>query len=139
MCCCYCSCFSFCYVDTVCGFTTEYLELIDHNYTVRCSPTYECVFVYTCHVLSLLLQLCSVLLYWCCCSCYCLLLLLVIVYRTAKFVAVVRCVWFQSFLSLHSNTIFFQCTPWQYCRIFSVDFFYLYYIPGIIHLSLIHI
>ena len=28
-------------------------------------------------------------------------------------------------LSLHSNTNYFQCTPWQYCesRIYSVDFF----------------
>ena len=24
--------------------------------------------------------------------------------------------------SLNPNTIFFRCTPWQYCRIFSVDF-----------------
>ena len=56
--------FSFCYVDTVCGFTTEYLDLIDYNYyTVRCCTTYEYVFVYTC------LLLCSVLLYCCCCSC----------------------------------------------------------------------
>ena len=54
-------CFSFFYVDTVCGFiTTEYLDLIDYNYT-RCCTTYEYVFVYTCHVLLLLL-LCSVLL-----------------------------------------------------------------------------
>ena len=35
--CCYHCCFSFCYVDTVCGFVTEYLDLIDYNYcTVRC-------------------------------------------------------------------------------------------------------
>ena len=68
--------FSFCYVDTVCGFTTEYLDLIDYNYnyyTVRCGTTYEYVFVYTC------LLLCSALL--CCCllllaaACCCLLLL----------------------------------------------------------------
>ena len=64
--------FSFCYVDTVCGFTTEYLDLIDyHYYTVRCCTTYQYGFVYTC------LLLCSVLLYWCfvaaaaaaCCYC----------------------------------------------------------------------
>ena len=58
--------FSFCYVDTVCGFTTEYLDLIDYNYyTVRCCTTYEYVFVCTC------LLLCSALLYCCCCSCCC--------------------------------------------------------------------
>ena len=43
---CYCCCFSFCHVDTVCGFTTEYLDLIDYNYTVRGCTTYEYVFVY---------------------------------------------------------------------------------------------
>ena len=26
-------------------------------------------------------------------------------------------------LSIHSNKMFFQCTPWQYCRIFSVGVF----------------
>ena len=106
--------------DTVCGFTTEYLDLIDYNlYTVRCCTTYEYVFVYTC------LLLCSVLLYCCCCSCCCLLLLFVIVCQMANFVPVVHCsIWFQCFLSLHSNTIFFRCIPWQYssCRIFSVNF-----------------
>ena len=30
--CCFTVYFSFCYVDTVCGFTTEYLDLIDYNY-----------------------------------------------------------------------------------------------------------
>ena len=58
--------FSFCYVDTVCGFTTEYLDLIDYNYyTKRCCTTYENVFVYTC------LLLCSVAAAaaaYCCCS-----------------------------------------------------------------------
>ena len=44
---------SFCYVDTVCGFTTEYLHLIDYNYTARCCTTYEYIFVYTYHVLLL--------------------------------------------------------------------------------------
>ena len=39
----------------MCGFITEYLDLIDYNqYTVRCCTTYEYVFVYTC------LPLCSV-------------------------------------------------------------------------------
>ena len=65
---------------------------------------------------------CVVLLYCCCCSSCCLLLLFVIVCRMVKFVPVVHCIWFQCFLSLHSNTIYFQCTPWQYCRISSVDF-----------------
>ena len=58
--------FSFCYIDTVCGFTTEYLDLIDYNYyTKRCCTTYENVFVYTC------LLLCSVAAAaaaYCCCS-----------------------------------------------------------------------
>ena len=57
----YCCCFSFCYLDTVWSFTTEYLDLIDYNYAVRCCTTYEYVLVYTCHVLLPLL-LCSVLL-----------------------------------------------------------------------------
>ena len=72
---CYYCFFSFCYVDTVCGFTAEYLDLIDCNYytvhlidcnyyTVRCT-TYGYVFVYTC------VLLCSVLL-WCCCLLCCL-------------------------------------------------------------------
>ena len=26
------------------------------------------------------------------------------------------------FFSLHSNTTYFQCTPWQFCRIYSVGF-----------------
>ena len=39
----------------MCGFTTEYLDPINYNYTVRCCTTYEYVFVYTCHVLQLLL------------------------------------------------------------------------------------
>ena len=119
LCCYYCS-FSLCYVGTVCGFTIEYIDLTNHKYTVRCCTTYEYAFIYTCHVFLLLL--CTVLLYCCCCSCCCLLLLFVIVYRMAKFVAVVHCIWFQCFLSLHSNTIYFQCIPWQYCRIYSVDF-----------------
>ena len=34
-----------------------------------------------------------------------------------------HCIWFQCFISLRSNTIYFQCTPWQYYyRMFSVDF-----------------
>ena len=76
--------------DTVCGLTTEYLDLIDYNYyTVRCCTTYEYVFVYTC----LLLYTGSVLLYCCCCySCCCLLLMFFIVCRMAKFVPVVHCI-----------------------------------------------
>ena len=57
------------YVDTVCGFTVEYVDVIDYNYyTARCCTTYKYVFVYTC-----------------------LLLLFVIVCRMAKFVPVVHC------------------------------------------------
>ena len=76
--------FSFYCINTVFGFTTEYLDLINCNYTVRCYTTYEYVFVYTCHVLLLLLLLCSVLLYCCSCSCCCLLLLFVVACRMAK-------------------------------------------------------
>ena len=43
--------FSFCYVDTVCGFTIDYLDLMDYMHTVRCWTTYEYVFVCACHVL----------------------------------------------------------------------------------------
>ena len=88
--------FSFCYVDTMCGFTTEYQHLINYKYTVRCYTTYEYLFVYTCHVLLLLLG--SVLLYCCCCSCWCLLLLFVIVCWMAKFM-----LWF-----LHLIPVFFS-------------------------------
>ena len=53
--------FSFCYVDTVCSLTTEYLDSIDYNYdTVRCCTTNEYVFLYT------YLLPCSVLLFRCC-------------------------------------------------------------------------
>ena len=100
---------SLCVTATACGSTTDYLDQIDCiYYAVRCCTMYERVFVYTC------LLLCSVLKYGCCCSCCCLLLLLVIVCWMAKFVAVVHCMWFQCFLSLHSNTIYFQCTSWEY-------------------------
>ena len=105
--------------DTVCGFTTEYLDLIDYNlYTVRCCTTYEYVFVYTC------LLLWSVLLYCCCYSCCCLLLLFVIVCRTAKLL-----LWFSasdsSVFFLFIQTRFFFNAPLgsTYCRIFSVNFF----------------
>ena len=55
--------FLFCYVDTVCGFATDYLDLIDYNYNaICCCTTYKQIFVYTC------LLLCIVLLYCCCCS-----------------------------------------------------------------------
>ena len=55
------------------------------------------------------------------CSCCRLQLLFVIVCRVVNFVPVVHCTWFQCFLSLHSNTISFQYTLWQYCRIFSYN------------------
>ena len=117
---CRCCCCSSFYVDTVCGFTTNYLDLIDYNYqvryTVRCCTTYEYVFVYTCHVLLLLLD-CVLL---CCC---CLLLLFVHGVPECRIVAVVHCVWFRCVPSLHSNTMYFRCTPFcQYCRTYSVDF-----------------
>ena len=84
--CCRCWCsvllllFLFCYVETVCGFTTEYLDLLDINsyYIVRCWMTYEYAFVYTHHVLLLPLLLLSVVCCYtvvaaaaaacCCCS-----------------------------------------------------------------------
>ena len=37
--------FSFCYIDTVCGFTTEYLDPIDYNvccYTLVAADTAAC-------------------------------------------------------------------------------------------------
>ena len=87
--CCRCWCsvllllFLFCYVETVCGFTTEYLDLLDINsyYIVRCWMTYEYAFVYTHHVLLLPLLLLSVVCCYtvvaaaaaacCCCSSTC--------------------------------------------------------------------
>ena len=64
----------------MCGFTTEYLDLIYYFFVlfVRCCTTYEYVCVYTC------LLLCSVLLCCCCCSSCCLRLLFVIVCRMTK-------------------------------------------------------
>ena len=40
----------------------------------------------------------------------------------AQLVAVVPGTRFQSCFSLHSNTLFFQRTPWPYCRIYGDDF-----------------
>ena len=117
--CYYCCWFSFCYV-TPCAVSqqsTRTWYMIKFILFVRCCTTYEYVFVYTC-----LLLLCSVLLYCCCCSSCCVLLLFVIVCRMATFVAVVHCIWLQCFRSLHSNTSFVPCAPWQYCRIYSVRF-----------------
>ena len=67
----YCCCSSLCYVETVRGFTTENLDVLNINsyYTVRCYMTYEYAFEYILHVLLLLL-LCTVWLY-CCCSSSC--------------------------------------------------------------------
>ena len=137
-------CFSFCYVDTVCGFATEYTwtwSIIISILYAAARRTSMYSYIPTC---------CCVL----CCytavaaaaaTCCCLLLLFATVCRMAKFVSVVHCIWLQRFLSLHSNTIFFQCctsapdssvfflfiqtrffvqcTPWQHCRIFRVDYF----------------
>ena len=52
-----------------------------------------------------------------------LLLLFVIVCRMTQFVAVVQQVLhlMPVFLSLYSNTISFYCTPWQCCRMYSLD------------------
>ena len=81
---CYYCFFSFCYVDTVCGFTAEYLDLVHYNYVVRCCTTYEYVFVYSCLLLCRVLDCCCCLLLLvaaCCCllllaaACCCLLLL----------------------------------------------------------------
>ena len=41
------------------------------------------------------------------------LLLSVFGRRITKYLAVVHSNWFQWFRSLHSNTIYFSCTPWQ--------------------------
>ena len=91
--CCRCWCsvllllFLFCYVETVCGFTTEYLDLLDINsdYTVRCCMTYVrvCICIYppctsataaaalSCVSLLLLLQLLLLAAACCCCSSTC--------------------------------------------------------------------
>ena len=75
----------------------------------------------------------------CCCRCCCslcdyaavaaaaadasssFLLLSVFARRITKYVAVVHSIWFQWFRPLRSNTIYFSCTPWQYCRIFCLE------------------
>ena len=109
--------FSICYVDTVCGFATEHLDLIDYNYyTVRCCTTYEYTFVYTCLLM-------------------CYTAVAAAVAAAAASSAAFRhrvpdgeiCsrgslhpISVCSFSSFkHDN---FQCTPWQYYRIFNVDF-----------------
>ena len=129
---CYCSvcryycCSPFCFLETVRGFTTEYLDLLNINsyYTVRCCMTYEYAFVYIRHVLLLLLPF-TVLLYCCCSSSCCLLLLFDKVCRMANIFAVVHCIWFHCNTSLHSNTIYFHSTPWQYCVPFTAPTSYL--------------
>ena len=82
---CYYSCrFSFRYVDTVCGFTPEYLDLIDYKYyTVRCCTTWEYVFVdntclqlYLCHSCCCCVVCCNTAVAaaaaaCCCCSSSC--------------------------------------------------------------------
>ena len=67
--CYYRCCFFLCDVDTVCCFTTGYLDVIEWNCTARCCTTYAFAFI---NILVLLL-LCSKLLYCCCGSYYCLL------------------------------------------------------------------
>ena len=103
-------------LDTVCGFPTEYLDLINFNYTLPCCTAYVrvCICVYLprifaaacCWCFSAVVCCYTVV---CCCSCCCLLQF-VIVCRVTKLVAVVHCIWFQCFISLDSNTICFQCT-----------------------------
>ena len=92
-------------------------------------------FVYTCHILELLL-LCTVLLLLLSLLTYCVLLLLLslllysallqlllfIVCRMTNFVAVSSHL-ILAFLS-HSNTICFKCSPWQHCRNYSADVLY---------------
>ena len=84
--------FSFCYVNTVCGFTTEYLDLIDRNYcNAAARRMYEYVFVYTCLLLLCSAAILQLLLL--AAACCCLLLLFVIVCRMAKKnVSVVHCI-----------------------------------------------
>ena len=94
----------------------HFVSTVSHQSTiitlfVRCCTTYEHVFVYTC------LLLCSVLLYCCCCCCCCLS-------SCAGWQKLL--LWFTvpgcSDLFLFIDTIYFQCTPWQYCLIYSVNF-----------------
>ena len=75
------------------------------------------MFVYTCDVFF-----CG-----CCCSvCSCTAVVAAAVRHRVpdgKFVAVVHCICYQCFLSLYSNTIYFNArTTWHYCRIYSLDF-----------------
>ena len=112
--------------ECVCTFTTEYLDLIDCNYTTELYAalrhTYEYVFAYTCHVflplLSCVLRYCC-----CCCSCCCFMLLLfVIVCRRAKTVAVVHYICSQCFIFIIQTRYAFTVrTAWQHCRIRSLD------------------
>ena len=85
------------FLGTVWGFTTGYPDLIDDYTAVRCCTTYEYVFATAA-----------------------VLLLFVIVCRVTKFISVV--VASDSIFSFsYSKTMYFQCTPWQYCRMYSLD------------------
>ena len=118
----YCCCFSFCYVDTVCGFTTEYLDLllIYCNYTVRCCTMYDCIFCCCCSVVV------------CCYTAAMLLLLLlfIIVCRMTKFVVVVHCIWFQCFFLLIQTRFIFN-VPLGSTVAFTASIFYLKYTHSI--------
>ena len=102
----------------LCGFTVGCLDLIDFNYAVRCCTS---------------MHLYTPVMYFCCCSLRCYaavaaaaaVLLFVIVCRMTHFVAVVYSIPFQCFLSLPSNTIYFNvplfstvaCTASIYLRL----------------------
>ena len=93
--------FSFCYVESVCGFATEYTWtwwiIICILYSAaRRTSIYS--YIPTC----------------CCVVCCCTADAVIVCRMTTFFVPVVHRVWFQCFISLHLNTMYFQGTPWQY-------------------------
>ena len=118
--------FSFCYVDTVCGFATDCLDLIDYNFYTVLQDVRVCI-----GSVLLIPACCCVV----CCytavaaaaaACCCLLLLAAANRHRVPEGKVcsrgsLHLIPVFSFSSFKHD--FFHCTPWQYCRIFSVDFF----------------
>ena len=108
----------------VCAFTSQYLDLIlvYRTYTSELYAAIRCTSMYL-YVLAMYFCCCScVLLYYCCScsSCCCMLLMFVIVCRMTKIRAVVYCIWSSVFF-IQTSLAFDVRTPWQYCRICSLD------------------
>ena len=87
-------------LGTACAFTTEYLDLIDCNYTTELHAAVRRTSMHLYIPAMYFCCCCSVCCYTdvaaaaaaCCCSCCCMLLLFVIVCRMATFVVVVHCI-----------------------------------------------